>query len=147
MKLSGKKNCTYLYIKSTNRQQYLHYTSSHPEKTKKSLVYSKALRLSCICSEEKGVPLVVTYHPLLKSIGKIIYDNLNLLYKNEELKQLFTPDPMVSFRSSRKMSSYLVRTKLYLVERSVGSFNCKRPHCHVCAYANETDKFTSTVTK
>ena len=23
---------------------------------------------------EKGVPLVVTYHPLLKSIGKIIFD-------------------------------------------------------------------------
>ena len=95
----------------------------------------------------KGVPLVVTYHPLLKSMGKIIYNNLNLLYKNEELKHLFTPDPMVSFRSSRKMSSYLVRTKLYPVERSVGSFNCKRPHCHICAYVNETDKFTSAVTK
>ena len=31
---------------------------------------------------EKGVPLVVTYHHLLKSIGKIIYDNLYLLYVN-----------------------------------------------------------------
>ena len=32
---------------------------------------------------ENGVPLVVTYHPLLKSIGKIICDNLNLFYVNE----------------------------------------------------------------
>ena len=39
---------------------------------------------------------------------------------NEELKHLFTPGLMVSFRSSRKVSSYLVRDKLYPVERSVG---------------------------
>ena len=31
---------------------------------------------------EKGVPLVVTYHPLLKIIGNIIHDNLYLLYKS-----------------------------------------------------------------
>ena len=35
---------------------------------------------------KKGVLLVVTYRPLLKSIGKIIYDNLYLLYINKELK-------------------------------------------------------------
>ena len=95
---------------------------------------------------EKGVPLVVTYHPLLKTIGKIIHDNLYLLYTNEELKHLFTPGPMVSFRSSRKISSYLVRAKLYLVERSVGSFNCKCPRCQICTYVTETDIFTITGT-
>ena len=47
---------------------------------------------------EKGVPLVVTNHPLLKTIGKIIHDNLHLLYMNEELKHFFTTGPMVSFR-------------------------------------------------
>ena len=94
---------------------------------------------------EKGVPLVVTYHPLLQTIGKVIHDSLYLLYMNEELKHLFTPGPMVSFRSSRKISSYLVRAKLYPVERSVGSFNCKRPRCQICTYVNETDSFTSTV--
>ena len=124
---------------------YLQYTSSQPDHTKKSVLYSRALRLSRICSEEKdsdkhicemklwfsqrgypqklietetskvifsgqrvfrrtkvekGVPLLVTYQPLLKSIGKIIYDNLYLLYMNEDLKHLFTPGPMVSYRSS-----------------------------------------------
>ena len=66
---------------------------------------------------------------------------------NEELKHLFTPGPMVSFRSSRKISSYLVRAKLYPVERLVGSFSCKRPCCQICTYVNETDSFTSTVTE
>ena len=191
MNLSGNELSTDLYIKPTDRHQYLHYTSSHPEHTKKSVVYRQALRLSQICSEEKyfkkhickmkswfsqrGYPqklietetskvkfsgqrvfhrtkvekcvqLVVTYHPLLKTIGKIINDNLYLFYMNEELKHLFTPSPMVSFRSSRKISSYLVRAKLYPVEKSVGSFNCKRPRCQICTYLNQTDNFTNTVT-
>ena len=94
---------------------------------------------------EKGVPLVVTYHPLLKTIGKIIHDHLYLIYMNQELKHLFTPGPIVSFTSSRKISSYLVRAKLYPVERSVGSFNFKRPRCQICTYLNEMDSFTSTV--
>ena len=65
---------------------------------------------------------------------------------NEELKHLFTPGPIVSFRSSRKISRYLVRAKLYPVERSVGTFNCKRPRRQICTYVNETDSFTSMVT-
>ena len=50
---------------------------------------------------------------------------------NEELKQLFTPDPVVFFRNSRKISSYLIRSNLYPVERLVGSLNCKRPRCQI----------------
>ena len=42
-------------IKLTDRNQYLHYTSSHPEHTKKSVVYSQVIRLSRICSEEKMI--------------------------------------------------------------------------------------------
>ena len=51
--LSGNKLSTDLYIKPTERHQYLNYTSSHPEHTKISVVYSRALRLSRICLEEK----------------------------------------------------------------------------------------------
>ena len=50
VKLSGNKFSTDLYIKSTDRD---HYTSSHPEHTKKSVVYSQALRLGRICSKKK----------------------------------------------------------------------------------------------
>ena len=41
----------------------------------------------------------------------------------------------------------MVKAELYPVERSVGSFNCKRPRCQICAYINEMDNFTSTVTR
>lgn len=36
---------TKLYVKPTDRQAYLHYTSAHPTHTKKSLPYSQALRI------------------------------------------------------------------------------------------------------
>ena len=137
VKLSGNKLSTDLCIKSTDRNQYLHYTSSHPDHTKKSVVYSQALTKTelnllrkknfhkHICEikswfsqrgypqkliktetskvkfsgqrvfhrtkVEKGVPLVVTHHPLFKSTGKIIYGNSHPSYMNEELKHVFTP--------------------------------------------------------
>ena len=59
----------------------------------------------------KGIPLVVTYHPLLKSLSAIIDKNLRILHMDKEVKKVFTPRPMVSFRSARKLNSYLVRAK------------------------------------
>ena len=189
--LSGNKLSTDLYIKPTDRHQYLHYSSSHPDHTKKSIIFSQTLRLSRLCSKEidfvkhkeemktwflkrgypesisqsemdkvkfkrqrsarkegitKGVPLVITYHPLLKSVGNIIRNHLYILYMDKESKKVFSPAPMVSFKSARNLSSYLVRAKLYPLNRSVGSFKCKKPRCEVCINVIETDTFTSAVT-
>ena len=112
---NGKLENT-VHIKPTDRHQYLHYSSSNPEHTKRSIVFSQALRVSRICSREKdfqdhclqmrswflkrkypeklidnemkkvrfsaanlqnkkrekGVPFVVTYHPILNSLTKIM---------------------------------------------------------------------------
>ena len=57
----------------------------------------------------KGIPFVVTYRPQLKNLGRIVNQNIYLLNLNEESKKVFLPRPMVSFRSPRKISSYLVR--------------------------------------
>ena len=65
---------------------------------------------------------------------------------NEEAEKEFTPGPMISFRSARKLSSYLVRAKLYLIERTVWSFKCNGKRCQTCLNVNETDKFTSGTT-
>ena len=53
----------------------------------------------------KGAPFVLTYHPIFKSIGKIINKNFNLLCMNDEVKKVFTPKPMMSFRNTRKIIS------------------------------------------
>ena len=40
---------------------------------------------------------------------------------NDEVKKVFSPKPMISFRSARKLSSYLVRAKLYPIDRVLKS--------------------------
>ena len=49
----------------------------------------------------KGIPLVVTYHPLLKSQSGFTDKNLSHLYMDKEVKKVFTPQPMVSFRRTK----------------------------------------------
>ena len=78
---------------------------------------------SKISKGSKGVLFVVTYHPSLNCLSRIIKENLNILYMSREAKAVFSPGPlvaMVSFRSARRISSYLVRVKLYPLERFVG---------------------------
>ena len=191
--LSGNKLTTDLHSKSTDKHQYLHYTSAHPAHNKRSIIYSPALRMSRICSyktdfkkhlldmkswfqargypsdlvqketnkvkfsgnrdknkskkKSKGVPLVITFHPLLKDACNIIHKNLYLLCLDQEGQRVFTPGPMITFRSTRKLSSYMVRAKLYPLERNVGSCKCYRKRCEVCDNVTETSTFTSTVTK
>ena len=81
---------------------------------------------------EKGVPFVVTYHPLLNKLSSVIHRNLHLLYMNQKVKNIFTPEPIVSCRSARKICSYLVRAKLYPVERKFSSEKCGKSRCEVC---------------
>ena len=54
---------------------------------------------------------------------------------------------MISFRSARKLSSYLVRAQLYPIHRTAESFKCTKKHCEVCKHVNITDSFTSLVTQ
>ena len=52
VKLSKGCLTTDLHIKGTDRHQYLHFNSSHPDHTKKLIIYSQALRLTKICTFE-----------------------------------------------------------------------------------------------
>ena len=47
------KLITSLFVKPTDRHQYLHYSSGHPEHTKRSIIYSQTLRLKRLCFLEK----------------------------------------------------------------------------------------------
>ena len=53
---------------------------------------------------------------------------------------------MVTFCSSRKLSSYLVRAKLYPLEGVTGSCKCHGKRCAVCLNVNKTSTFTNSVT-
>ena len=64
-----------------------------------------------------GVLFVTTYHPKCKKMKKLEH----LLYQDESVKRLFTPPPLVSCISAKKLSSYLVCAKLYPLKRKKGS--------------------------
>ena len=95
--------------------------------------------------KSQRVPLVITFHPLLKDFVNLIHKNLYLLHMDQEAQRAVMPGPMMTFRSARKLSSYLVRAKLYPLERTVGSCKCYGKWCEVCDNFTETSTFTSTV--
>ena len=53
---------------------------------------------------------------------------------------------MATLRSARKISSYLVRAKLYRLENRVDSFKCRGKCCQVGLNVTETETFTGTST-
>ena len=84
---------------------------------------------------EKGVLLVVTYHPLLKTIGKIIHDNLYLLHMNEELKHLLTPGPCNKCRKQyvgHTVDTFRYRWNNYRSNscKHVHGISCMQEHLH-----------------
>ena len=83
----------------------------------------------------KSIPFLVTYHPILK---------YNM---NAKIKQKFTPVQMVSYRSSRKLRSYLVRVKLYPIDVILGFKGCGKKQYEVYVDVCEIDTFSSTVTE
>ena len=60
------------------------------------------------------------YHPKPKVLGQLMKKLQRLLYPNK----VSTPPPIFSYCSARKISSYLVRAKLYALEIKVGCYNC-----------------------
>ena len=114
------------------------------EKELKKVHFSK--RGQRINKVEKGVPLVVTYHPPINKLTTIKHTKIYLLYMNQDVKNVFTPGPLVSFRKARKISSYLVRAKPNPLERTVGSKKCGKSRCEFCLNIEETNTYMSTTT-
>ena len=69
-------------------------------------------------NSEKDERVVLT---TLQKLTCIVNRNLNLLHINQEIRKVFTPGVTVPFRSTSKEANYLVRVKLYLLERTVVS--------------------------
>lgn len=94
----------------------------------------------------KGSHLWLHTHPSLNYLSRIIKNKLNILYMSPEAEATFSPRPMVSFTSARKLSRYSVRAKLYPLERLVGLRQCKKRTCELCTNLTETDTFSSIAT-
>ena len=71
------------------------------------------------------------YHPSFIRLTKIIKYKPYLLHKDKEVKKAFPIKPTVSFKSARKLSTYLMQTKIYSLERKVGSCRRNKKWCQI----------------
>ena len=83
-----------------------------------------------------GIPFVVTP----------IKDLLPFL-DSVEVQKIFLSSPMVSYGRTRKIKDYIVRPKLYPLERNVGGGGCGNGRCQVCGDIKVTDTFESFTIK
>ena len=88
-----------------------------------------------------------TYPPKLKDLDKLIKNLQLFLPSDREVKRVFSPAPIVFYRSARKIKDYIVRSNLYPIERNIGSYRCGNLKCHVCTSKQVTDTFSSFITK
>ena len=95
---------------------------------------------------ESGFPFVTTYHSKVKELGKMIRNLLPFLYGDGEVQKVFSPPLIVSYRSARKIKDYIVRSKLYHLERKVGCQGCGSSRCQVCNSISIAEEFTSFTT-
>ena len=96
---------------------------------------------------DNGVPLVLTYHPRLKNVNDIIKKHLVFLYAKEQVENIFTPPPFVSFRAGFSLRKHFVRAKVHPLLRECGSSGCNKSRCQTCLNVNNKDVFQSFVTK
>lgn len=174
---------TDLYVKPTDKHQYLDSRSCHPRGCKEGIPYAQALRLRRICSLEEffddrarrlteflvargyeksfvmrqinrakritreealtpretsrkneRIPFVVTYHPGLPNIGKILRDLHPVLHASERCKKAIKEQPMVAFRRPKSLKDYLVHAKVKqeITIRDSGNKQCASKNCRIC---------------
>ena len=98
-------------------------------------------------TSEQGVCFVATYHPKLTDLGKLIKHLQLFLDSGREVQSFFSPAPIVSYGSAKKIKNYIVRSKLYLIERKIVSYRCGNSRCQVCTSIQVTDTFSSFARK
>lgn len=62
---------------------------------------------------ESGASFVPTYHPIeIRDLGIFIRGPTSFLYNDEEVRKFYSPPPMVSYKSARKIKNYIMRSRL-----------------------------------
>ena len=124
-------------------------TRGYPEKGVNNqidkLVFNKNPNLKK--SSENQIPFVAVYHPKGEDLGKLIKNLLSFLYSDEEVEKVFSLPPILSYRIAKEIKNYVVRSKFYPLERSVGCRGCGGSRCLVCENIKVTDTFTSFTIK
>ena len=89
-------------------------------------------------------PFVVTYHPRLPDISKILRELHPILESSERCKSAITSVPFVAFRKPRSLGDYLVRAKVDSRGPNSETVKCSSRRCEVCKYIDENSHLKSS---
>ena len=105
-------------------------------------VLSKSREEALIYKKKKSndrVPFVVTYHPRLRMLGKVLHKHYNLLQSNERLQKAFQEPPMVAFKRLKNLRDILVHTGARAA--TLGVKCCSDKRCKCCNHLQEKKEF------
>nr|XP_022316718.1 uncharacterized protein LOC111120285 [Crassostrea virginica] len=92
------------------------------------------------------VPLVTTYHPVLKNLNSILKQNLPILHSNKRMVEVFKEPPLAAYRRPRNLKDMVVRTRLDNPLPNGGFKTCSDRRCLLCKHSSDTVSFNSPVT-
>ena len=93
-------------------------------------------------SKSDRTPLVLTYHPHLRPINKIVKNLQPLLNKDPHLHQIFSTPPLISYRQPPNLKLLLTSASLPNEHFITGTFPCKFSKCHLCPNINTNPTIT-----
>ena len=98
-------------------------------------------------SESKSierVPLVVTYHPQLWCLGKILWNHLPTLHISETMNKAVPNPPLVADRRPKNLKDLLVRAMMKPPQQlHEGTSTCGKPCCKSCMHIRTGKAFES----
>ena len=92
------------------------------------------------------VPMITTYHSVLKDLNTILKKHIPILYANKRMADVFKEPPMAAFRRPRNLKDMVVRTKLKNPLPNGGFKTCSDKRCLMCKHTSSTNSFESPVT-
>ena len=127
----------------TNRGYKRAYVESQVDKVRRMTraeVLSKSIQ-----PRSTKTPFVVTYHPRLPDIGKILRELHPILESSERCKNALKSVPFVAFRKPKSLGDYLVHAKVNSRGPRdtdlLGTVKCSSRRCEVCHYLEEKSEF------
>ena len=73
-------------------------------------------------SSDERVTLSIDFHPAFSRIGNKMREFVNILHASDDMRQIFTEPPRVSFRRPKNLKNELVRSKVGIRRSNKGGY-------------------------
>jgi len=91
--------------------------------------------------------LVLTFHPKLQGIQKIIHKHWNIIENNHTLREIFPDRPLIAFRRNKTLGDGLVSSSMGQKQKILNlypyAWTCDEEDCIKCSLIETESKFSS----